>query len=269
MKTYIAYIDEAGDEGFGKLRVVAERGGQSMWLILGAVVVNSDYDRELPALRDHIRSFFPEKKERHLHWVNFNHDQRIVVVNEMAKLKLGICLTLSHKVTIPGSKFAKTFSQPQYLYNYLVRWLLERLITAVEKAAHPEPAQLKLVFSKRGGTNYQVMAEYLTKLARGQDLIKAPRRTNWSVLDIENMRVEQHSKMAGLQLADCATSAFFKALEPNRFGNCEPAYATRLIPNLIKLNGRVDNAGLTVVPNMRAANCDDGQMEFLRACWAK
>tara|TARA_R110002072_G_scaffold20102_1_gene73661 strand:- start:701 stop:1510 length:810 start_codon:yes stop_codon:yes gene_type:complete len=269
MKTYIAYIDEAGDEGFGKLRVVNERGGQSTWLMLGAIIVSEDYDAHLPKIRDAIRAFFPEKKERHLHWVNFNHDQRIVVADEMAKLRLGVCLTLSHKVTIPDTKFATIFSQPQYLYNYLVRWLLERLITAAEQAAAPEPAQLKLVFSKKGGTNYQIMAEYLTKLARGQDLVKAPRRTNWEVLDIKGMRVENHSKMAGLQLADCATSAFFRALEPNRFGNYEPAYATRLIPKLIKSNGRVDNAGLTVVPSTRAAKCDEEQMNFLRECWAR
>jgi len=38
MKEYVAYIDEAGDEGFGKL-AAGPVGGQSRWLVLGACIV--------------------------------------------------------------------------------------------------------------------------------------------------------------------------------------------------------------------------------------
>ena len=33
---------------------------------------------------------------------------------------------MSHKVTIPGTRFEETFKKKQYLYNYLVRWLLKK-----------------------------------------------------------------------------------------------------------------------------------------------
>lgn len=228
--------------------------------MLGAIIVRESYDKTLPQVRDQILARFPEKKKRHLHWVNFNHEQRVVVMDDIAKLRLGVCLALSHKVTIPGTRYATTFSQPQYLYNYLVRFLLERLIPAAQKAA-PGNARLKLVFSKKGGTNYQTMAEYLHKLASGADIVKAPRHTNWGILDIDGIRVENHTKMAGLQLADCTTSAFFNALEPNRFDNYEPSYARKLIGKLVNPDG------LTVVPNLKAARPDDKQLAFLKECW--
>jgi len=113
------------------------------------------------------------------------------------------------------------------------------------------------------------MADYLRYLADGRDLVKAPRHTDWAVLDIDGIKVENHSKRAGLQLADLVTSAFGNALEPNKFGNYETRYAKTLIPKLIRSRGTASNSGLTVVPGLHAARCDDLQLEFLRECWAK
>ncbi|KAF0178971.1 MAG: hypothetical protein FD124_528 [Alphaproteobacteria bacterium] len=265
MRHYYAYIDEAGDEGFGKLKTGDATGGQSMWLALGAIVVRAENNLRVIPWRDEILALFPGKKD--LHWKNLKHDQKKVVCRSLADRKLGIALAMSHKITIPGGRYEALFKQPQHLYNYLVRWLLERLIVACELAAAPEPACLHLVFSRRGGTNYTVMRKYLTFLADGRDLIKAPRRTNWGVLDIDGIEVEDHSKKAGLQLADCVTSAFFQAVEPNRFDDTEPSYALTLAPRLIK--GRTGTDGLTVVPNIVKARCRPSQADFIRECWRK
>lgn len=269
MQHYYAYIDEAGDEGFGKLRNLATRGGQSTWLMIGAIIVTEENDKLLPAWRDELRAKFPQKRHDHLHWANLNHDQRVVVAQGLADKKLGVALTMSHKVTIPGSLREAQFKKPQFLYNYLVRWLLERLITACQAHAAPEAARLHLTFSRRRGTDYIYMRDYLRKLANKQDVVKAPRVTDWAVLDIEKIKVENHAKRAGLQLADCATSAFFNALEPNQFGNTEPAYAMRLARNLLHTSGKVQGEGLTVVPNIGFARCDAQQIAFLRSCWKR
>lgn len=264
MKYFTAYIDEAGDEGFGKLRQEALSSGQSTWLIIGAIVVGSENDKLLPGWKRDLRDKFPEKKSKDLHWKSLNHDQRIVVSDFISNIPIGISMTLSHKVTIPGSKHEEVFKQKQYLYNYLVRWLLERLILACERAAAPDTASLKLVFSKRGGTNYSVMSEYLQNIADGLDVVKAPRKTNWSVLDIEGIEVQNHSKRAGLQIADCTTSAFFTALEPNRYGNIEPVYAYSMLPRLIRLNRTVQNSGFTIVPNVSATRCSVKQLDVIK-----
>ena len=59
-KTYYAYIDEAGDEGFGKLGVKKSAGGgQSQWLVLGGFIVASSNNRMTARWRDSIKAIFP------------------------------------------------------------------------------------------------------------------------------------------------------------------------------------------------------------------
>lgn len=268
MERFIAYIDEAGDEGFGKLKPTSQGGGQSTWLIIGAMIVQASDDDSVVAWKSGIRDRFPNRKSPDLHWKHLNHDQRVVVSKCLAELPLKGALALSDKKTIPGSSFERTFKRPGYLYNYLTRWLLERIIVWCIHASSPSPATLDIVFSKRSGTNYEKMKNYLRLLAGDGDMYKAPRQTNWSVLNIENIQVEDHSKRAGLQLADCITSAFFTALERNQYGNIEESYAKRLIPNLITTpSGAVGDAGLTVVPGLHRARPDPEQSAFIQTCW--
>ena len=89
------------------------------------------------------------------------------------------------------------------------------------------------------------------------------------MLDIKGIEVENHKNRAGLQLADCVTSAFFEALEPNRHGDLEPGYAKRLIPLLVEIAGATSDCGLTVVPGLHATRCNAEQRAFLHECWAK
>lgn len=267
---FIAYIDEAGDEGFGKLKNTTQSHGQSSWLILGAMLVPADQDFLVPSWKRTILARFPKRKSQDLHWRNLKHDQRVVVSQEIAALPISAALTLSHKVTIPGSQSEFTFRRRSgYLYNYLIRWLLERLIDWCEQQDTAGMAKLHVVFSKRRGTDYAAMRSYLDNVSRGLDVYKSPRPTNWSILDIEGIEIENHSKRAGLQLSDCITSAFFTALEPNWYGNIETSYAERLIDTLIRdSQGQVRNAGLTVVPGLHAALPEPNQRRFLDRCWA-
>ena len=265
---FIAYIDEAGDEGLGKLKDPAQSGGQSSWLMLGAMIVPANQDLLVPSWKRAIRARFPTMQSRDLHWRKLNHNQRVVVSSELAGFPIHAALTLSHKVTIPGSRHEGPFKKPGYLYNYLIRWLLERLIDWCERQSPAEQSSLRVVFSKRRGTNYEAMKDYLNRLSRGQEAKASPRNTNWSVLDIDGIRIEDHSKCAGLQLSDCITSAFFTALEPNVYGNTETSYAERLVGKLIKNGrGRVVNEGLTVVPGLHAASPSEHQLQLLRRCW--
>ncbi len=253
------YIDEAGDEGFGKL-AAGPAGGQSRWLILGACIVSRENDLKLPRWRDEILSRFPNKKTRDLHFRNLRHEQKIVVCQELSKLPIGVCVTLSHKVTIPGSKYEKTFMKKGYLYNFLVRWLLERVTTAC--ATKNPDGKVKVVFSRRSGTDYNVMRDYLILMKEGKEKLEPVRSINWNVLDIDAIAVENHSRWAGLQIADCATSAFFWAVEPNVYGNYEPRYAESLHGNLIRQNGMALNCGVTPVPSWLKCGADKQQLSF-------
>ena len=165
---FIAYIDEAGDDGLGKLKGPAQSGGQSSWLILGAMIVPADRDRLVPSWKREIRARFPTKQSRDLHWRKLNHNQRVVVSSDLASLPIHAALALSHKVAIPGSPHEETFKKPGYLYNHLIRWLLERLIDWCERQSPAGQASLRVVFSKRRGTDYETMKDCLNRLSRGQ-----------------------------------------------------------------------------------------------------
>ncbi len=259
MHHFTVYIDEAGDEGFGKL-AAGPVGGQSRWLILGACIVSRENDLKLPRWRDQILERFPRKQKRDLHFRDLKHEQKIVVCQEIAKLPLGACLTLSHKVTISGSDFEDTFKKKGYLYNFMIRWLLERVTTAC--SSKDSSCSIKLVFSRRGGTDYKSMKEYLELMRDGREALRPVRSINWNVLDIDAIAVENHSKWAGLQLADCIASAFFSAVEPNLYGNYEPNYALLLKRNLLRTKSNALNYGLTPVPSLDKSMPDTDQLRF-------
>jgi Protein of unknown function (DUF3800) len=259
MHHYTVYIDEAGDEGFGKL-AAGPIGGQSRWLILGACIVSRENDLKIPAWRDQILARFPKKQKRDLHFRDLKHEQKIVVCQEISKLPLGACLTLSHKVTIPGSKYEDTFKKKGYLYNFMIRWLLERVTAAC--AQKIPKCSIKLVFSRRGGTDYQTMKEYLELMRDGKEVIQPVRSIDWNVLDVDSIKVENHSKWAGLQLADCITSAFFSAVEPNLYGNYETQYALLLKNNLLRSKSNALGFGLTPVPSLAKCQANAEQLRF-------
>lgn len=260
---FVAYIDEAGDEGFGKL-ASGNAGGQSHWLIIGACVVTAAEDVKLPALRNKISSRLSRDEKRPIHFRDLKHAQKIVACQEIAKSQARFCVTLSHKTTIPGSRFEAIFKKRGYLYNYLVRWLLERLTAHCAKEAGIN-CKLRLVFSRRANTDYETMKDYLILMRDGREQIQPVRSINWRVLDVEDISVESHSKWAGLQIADCATSAFFMAVEPNSYGNYEPAYANILRDNMIRAGASALNSGVTPVPSFYKCGADAQQLEFFKS----
>ncbi|WP_199086014.1 DUF3800 domain-containing protein [Bosea sp. ASV33] len=260
---YTAYIDEAGDEGFGKL-AAGPVGGQSRWLILGACLVSRENDLKLPTWRNQVISRFPKKKSRDLHFRDLKHEQKIVVCQEISGLPIGAAVAMSHKVTIPGSRYEETFKKEGYLYNYLLRWLLERVTHACATKS-PGGCSLKIVFSRRANSDYNSMREYLALMRDGKEVMPSARSINWKVLDIDQIAVENHSKWAGLQIADCITSAFFNAVEPNVYGNYEPTYANLLRPNLIKRRGIALDCGVTPVPSLAKAALDAMQSGFFQS----
>ena len=269
-KEYIVYIDEAGDEGFGKLKVPGASGGQSHWLAIGCCIVSADNDKRLPGLKREILGRFPRRIGRDLHFRELNHDQRVVACKAIGEFPLAAAVMLSNKTTIPGTKWANVFKQKGYLYNYLVRWLLERITAECAHVAGGEPCRVRLVFSRRGGTDYHSMREYLALMRDGKELMLPVRSILWKTLNIDDITVEDHSKWAGLQIADCITSAVWTAVEPNVYGNHEPAYAELMRKCYLQRSGNALNRGITAVPSLRSAQCSDAQytilMNFASGC---
>ena len=268
---YVVYVDEAGDEGFGKLRGQV-RSGQSQWLVLGGTIVARATDVELPSWRDEILSTFPKSNQRDLHFRKLNHGQKVSACKYFAQKPIGFCAVASNKATIIGSGREQIFKRKQYLYNYLVRYLLERVTWFCDHATKRQggsDCQVHVTFSRRGGTNYQVMREYLEFLREDREVVRPTRKINWAALDPGNISVENHAKWAGLQIADLFTSATAAALEPNPYGDTEPRYALSLARRYIRMKNSAKNWGLTLIPPDQKNPLSDDQRAFLDQFYEK
>src|ERR1700678_4038092 len=70
---YIAYIDEAGDDGIKKIRTETEN-GSSEWLVISAVVIHAENEPQLiPWLNDTIARQKRGHQIQHLHFYKLDH----------------------------------------------------------------------------------------------------------------------------------------------------------------------------------------------------
>lgn len=249
---FYAYIDEAGDEGFGKLKV-GRCGGQSQWFVLGSILVSEQNDKNLPQWRDEALALF-EGNKRDLHFNKLKHEQKVAMCRFLAEKPFGVSTICSDKIEVTKLRtdlYAK-YKEKGHLYNYLTRFLLERLTTACANKAKQlgTTAKLEVTFSRRAGTDYAVMRDYLYLMRDGKEKLQPMRSIDWSVLNPEDIKVENHSKRAGLQLADVATSATYAALEPNLYGDVETRYARSFRARFLKENRKMSNCGVTIVPKI-------------------
>lgn len=253
---FAVYIDEAGDDGIGKLRDV-QRSGQSLWFTVGACCVRRENDQRLVEWRDEIANAFPMRRKRDLHFKHLKHEQRRYACRVLAGKPVRVAVVMSNKVTLLNLNKTRleTFKRKNHLHNYVCRWLLERvslgLKTYAEERSMPN-CRAKIVFSRRGGMNYDEFCEYLQLIKDGKEVMYSPGRIDWDVIDPERIEVADHERRAGLQLADICTSAMFKAVEPSGFGFYEQAYADELRSVVLRNGDKLPpyNCGITHIPRL-------------------
>lgn len=253
------YIDEAGDEGFGKL-LAEPTSAQSQWLMIGGIVVSKENDRLLPKWRDEIMEKFPHKRRRDLHFQKLKHEQKVAACRLLSDKRFGACVVCSDKITIPklSERLLSVYKQKGHLYNYLVRFLLERVTEscAARSRKNGNLCKLNVTFSKRAGTDYEVMRDYLFLMRDGKEKLSPLRSIDWAVLNPEDVKVEDHSNRAGLQLADVITSATYCALEPNLYGDTETRYAEFFKGRYLKRAQNLVGHGLTIIPSSSISKSD-------------
>jgi Protein of unknown function (DUF3800) len=241
-RSYIAYIDESGDDGLTNFRGKGSQGGASSWLIISACVFRYSYDVECVGWRDEILAEMPEKKSRDLHFTNLTHQQKVFATKRLSEQKVKAISILSNKRTIqPG-----TYQQKNQLYFYLTRYLIERVSWLCRDYRHivtGGDGRVKIIFSRRGGMSYQDFQSYLYRLQADQTVT-----IHWPVIDIDGVEAFDHSTRAGLQLADIVASSFAAGVETDRFGNCECRYAETLKPKVYCRNNNYLSYGVKAVP---------------------
>ncbi len=258
--SFLAYIDESGDDGIGNFREPGARGGMSKWLIISACVFRQSFDLDAVEWRDAIASLMPEKASRDIHFSKMNHNQRIAAAQSLTERPIRAISILSDKTTIPE----RVYTNKNQLYFYLTRYLIERISWLCRDMRPRVPqgdGRVKITFSRRGGMSYPDFRAYIERLrvAEKQDI-----NIHWPVIDIEGIGALDHSPNAGLQLADTIAAAFAAGIEPDRYGNCECRYAETLKPVVYQHRGNFLSYGTKFVPNPVGRLLTDQQQRMVQ-----
>lgn len=120
--SFIAYIDESGDEGF----VFNEDGsGSSRWFVLSAAVIREADDLQMVSGLKEVRELLKKPPRTPLHFVDLKHEQRVPYARRVGALPIRILSVLIHKPLITEPE---KFQNTKYLlYRYATRMLLERI----------------------------------------------------------------------------------------------------------------------------------------------
>ena len=111
--------------------------------------------------------------------------------------------------------------------------------------------------------DYDDFRRYLRHLRSIQDGRGAAYPVRWDHVHLDLILAEDHSRMAGLQLADIAASAFFQAVEPNFYGHTEPRYALALSPRVLHaIGGPKLRYGVKPVPGLGIMRLNEAQRDF-------
>jgi hypothetical protein len=259
--SFVAYIDESGDDGLnGRYRIAGQSGGSSHWLTISASVWRLSRDLEAVAWRDEIRTQLPSNSRgKALHCKSLTHEQKVMAANVIATKPIRSICIMANKPVIP----AGIYEGRNQFYFYMSRYLLERVSWLCRDLRPRVPegdGRVKIIFSRRGGLQYQDFRKYMSRLKdRGDNEIQI----NWPVIDIDSIEALDHDRRAGLQIADIVASCMSAGLEPNLYGGCERRYAEILRPVLYQKNGNFLSYGVKLVPRIENIPLTSEQRSFI------
>lgn len=256
--SFIAYIDESGDDGLtGKYKTVGQRGGSSHWLTLSASVWRFGRDLEATEWIKDINAKFPNVQSKVIHCQNLTHQQRVAASQVLSKKPFKSICVMAHKPSLDPD----AFKGKNFLYFYLCRFLIERLSWLCRdsrKSIKEGDGRVKIVFSRRGKLSYEDFKEYLGKLRADPTVT-----VNWQVVDIDGIEARDHATRAGLQVSDIIATCMTAGVEQDIFGNCEDRYSEILRPLIYKRKGNYLSYGLKMLPPHDQLDLSDQQKAFI------
>ena len=244
MPSFVVYIDESGDEGFGFSK------GSSKWFALSAIITRKHIDIDTVKLVDKVRERLGRTKRKILHFYRLKHEHRLPFVEEISHARLRVVTVLVHK---PSLKSPEIFREGHRLYHYATRYLLERVSWCCRDHYNeklPGDGSAQIVFSHRN-MSYDEIRNYLNKLKKRSEYSDI--RINWQIIKTDQIKAISHKLSMGLQIADAVASSFYYGVEINQQGFTEPRYASILKPVLYHHRKRYLGNGLKFVPRESSA----------------
>ncbi|MEI8172499.1 MAG: DUF3800 domain-containing protein [Deltaproteobacteria bacterium] len=249
--TFVAHIDESGDEGFKFER------NSSRWFVLGAAVFRRKDELEQVKLIDEVRAEvnrvqtetgsgkrFADKQP--LHFRDLKHDQRRYLSEHIAKAEAHVLGVLMDKTRLTSPE---NFQSGTKLYFYMVRLLIERISWLCRDSMRindPGDGSVRLVFSNRSSLDYANLQRYLEHLEENRiafDYNAAP-----GIVFPDEIETHTSGKRLGLQVADAVASSLFYAVNPNAYGMTEDAYLRILWRVLYRRQGSPWGYGIKIMP---------------------
>jgi hypothetical protein len=243
--SFVTYIDESGDEGFV---FKPDGSGSSRWFVLSAAVLRHTNDRQSVACLKEVRTLLGKPPKYPLHFVDLRHEQRIPYVRRIGALSLRTVSVLVYKPLITEPE---KFQHDKYLlYRYATRLLLERVSWLCREHRRPGEGDgfTDIIFSNRSNMSYEEIRSYLRLLRQRAADNPEGVQLDPTAIDPERISTVEHSKLAGLQVADAVASSAYLAVKRNRYGEAEPAYLSLLAKTIYRHKGIALGYGLKVWP---------------------
>lgn len=255
---YIAYIDEAGDDGLRRIKTADDRGA-SEWMVMSAILIKASREAEVLGWTKSIVGSLDQHQINHLHFRLLKDDKKTLVCSGIADLSVRIFVLLSHKKNMEGYRNIRAekakVNNTAWFYCWMSKLLLERVTAYCGRRAikdYGEPRPIRIEFSDRGGVKIEDIKNYYRyiKWQSDHDMLYDKRfDLDWSVVNIDEIHSYPNKMRAGLQLADVAASAFFTGIEPTPAGTVNPDYAKLLLPRICQgANHRRYGFGVKMMP---------------------
>ncbi|MDP2182398.1 MAG: DUF3800 domain-containing protein [Actinomycetota bacterium] len=236
-----AYVDETGDRGWTRRAPetpIGTRAGSSEHFSMGAIIVPDGYQTAVLDRWDEVALEIGRNPGDVIHWINIrSHAQRLYLAQTVAGFDQAFVAAVVFSKWDTPNVNANGVQQPEYLYNWLLRMIVERL----SWFARDRGDTIKLTFGQVRGLDPRKLHDYLTRL-RGLDTTIA-----WEALHLPP-RIDTPANRRMLQVADTVCGTLSSAFEWDNFGNVETRYLEALRPRLWIRNGNLSSYGLKVNP---------------------
>jgi hypothetical protein len=258
--TFIAFIDESGDEGFrfGK--------GSSEWFVVSAVIMRSSDEREQVKLINTVRDGLNQRRhsehwiadKKPLHFRDLSHEQRKFYVEYISNALLRTIVVMIHKCEITSPE---KYRQESNLYFYAVRLLVERASWYCRDQKRKNDlgdGSMKLVFSNRSTLDYKELGNYLKYL--DSNSIALDYRGAPGIIFPDELCTHSPGQSMGLQIADAVASSYYFAVEKSIYGFTEESYVKRLLSRAYRNEGQLWGYGIKVAPRETEEHRRDGKL---------
>jgi hypothetical protein len=280
---FYLFIDEAGDEGLDRIRPTDSNGASEYFVLCGVLVRSVKYRDLVQAFNDakHAIGFSASDE---VHFRDLDDDKKIVLLRSLSQAKFGLVAIVSNKRNMRGYRnlrceaknleFVRGRYRPRrynWFYNNLTRYLLERASAECRRwtiPAYREVRCIEITFSLRKEFSYSQTRAYLFKIKTERhdgNYFNNRGQIDWPLVDLRSIVGRKNRDEPGLQIADCAASAIFRALDESWFGDSRPDYLELLSCKFIHNGSSPKDYGFKLLPDGFRGPVSADQRRALRA----